>query len=323
MNQSILDELYQNKFISKEQKAHIEENASKKNFSLFWELRTFLYLGVTLLSTGVGIAIYKNFEYIGHGALISLIAILCAASFYYAFSHRLPYSNEKTANPSPFSDYSLLLSCLLFLSLEGYLQYQYTVFGQSYRLAVFIPSVIFFIIAYYFDHLGVLSLALTGLTAWVGISVNPLDMTNPFSKIETVTVVSVFYGIALTTAAALLNYKNIKKHFTFTIYNFAATVLFIYSLAGVFREDYRVFYFFALIGAAVFFIYYARKEQSLYFLLISVVYPYIGITYIFFKFILSGIKNDAVLWYGFLYFIVSCVMVILFFLNYKKLIGKT
>ena len=73
-------------------------------------------------------------------------------------------------------DYVLLVGCLLFTHALGYIQFEYNVFGNRWGLAVFIPMVILFITAYYFDHLGVLSLAITNLAAWAGISVTPMKI---------------------------------------------------------------------------------------------------------------------------------------------------
>jgi hypothetical protein len=67
-------------------------------------------------------------------------------------------------------DYILLLGCLLLLILIAYLQFQYNVFGNRYGLATFIPMVLLFISAYYFDHIGVLTMAITNLAAWAGIT---------------------------------------------------------------------------------------------------------------------------------------------------------
>jgi len=48
-------------------------------------------------------------------------------------------------------------------SFIGYLQYQYSAFGTHYGMATLIPMLALFLIAYYFDHLGILSLAIANL----------------------------------------------------------------------------------------------------------------------------------------------------------------
>ncbi|MDQ6764326.1 MAG: hypothetical protein M3015_17115 [Bacteroidota bacterium] len=63
-------------------------------------------------------------------------------------------------------DYILLFGCLSLLTFVGYLQFEYNVFGNKWGLATFIPMVVLFMAAYYFDHLGVLILAIVNLAAW-------------------------------------------------------------------------------------------------------------------------------------------------------------
>ncbi len=69
-----------------------------------------------------------------------------------------------------------LTGCLLLLTFVGYIQFQYNVFGNRWGLAAFIPMVILFITAYYFDHLGVLIIAIANLATWIGITVTPLKI---------------------------------------------------------------------------------------------------------------------------------------------------
>ena len=82
MRQLFIDQLAEGKWISSDQHSKINEWLQSKPFSLHWELRTLLYAGVLLLSSGIGIIIYDNIETIGHTAIIVLIAVACAGCFY-------------------------------------------------------------------------------------------------------------------------------------------------------------------------------------------------------------------------------------------------
>jgi len=53
----------------------------RRPFSLFAELRTALYLGVTLLSTGLGLLMYENLDTLGHQVVVAIIAVLTAGCF--------------------------------------------------------------------------------------------------------------------------------------------------------------------------------------------------------------------------------------------------
>src|SRR5258708_27887814 len=149
----------------------VEAVESRSLFSLFWELRTLLYLGVLLLTSGLGILVYKHIDTIGHQAVLAFIAAVTAGCFFYCLRKKAPFNWEYTPAPTSTFDYILLLGCLSLLIFLGYLQYAYGVFGDAYGLATFIPMVILFVTAYFFDHGGVLSLAITNLAAWAGISI--------------------------------------------------------------------------------------------------------------------------------------------------------
>jgi CHASE2 domain-containing sensor protein len=63
------------------------------------------------------------------------------------------------------------------------------------------------------------------------------------------------------------------------------------------------------------FIGYARREQSFYFLIVAVVYAYVGLTYLVFQ--LDIFLSEL----AFLYFVFSCGAVIWFLLRYKKILS--
>ncbi len=49
--------------------------------SVYWDLRTLLYLSIALLTLVFGILVYKNIDTIVHDIIIILLAILCATCF--------------------------------------------------------------------------------------------------------------------------------------------------------------------------------------------------------------------------------------------------
>ncbi len=292
----------------------IRRYETERKFSLHWELKTMLYLGVVLLNVGLGWLIYENLNTIGHNVIIALIAAVCGGCFYYCVRQRVPFSWNKMESPSPYYDYSLLLGCLTFLILEGYLQYQYTIFGTQYGMATFVPMVVFFLSAYVFDHRGALSLAITALGSWLGVAVTPRELLshNDFSSSRFVNT-GIILGILLCVAAFLSVRREIKKHFSLTYLNFGMHIVCIAALSGLMALD-QMGFLPILLGAGAYFIYYARSEKSLYFLTVTIIYLYVGLTYLLFQ------VGDAepILWLW--YFLFSAVGVILFFINYKKIL---
>lgn len=316
MRPYILRHLLEQELIAPEDADGIERFESARPFSLHWELKTLLYLGVLLLNLGLGYLIYDNINTIGHASIIALSGAVSAVCFWYAIRHRKPYTRDETASPTPYYDYVLLLGCLLFLVMEGYWQYQYQVFGTRFGLATFLPMVFFFSLAYRLDNRGVLSLGITALASWLGVTVTPKDLLahNDFNT-ATIVHAGIFLSALLASAAFVGERWNVKKHFSLTYLNFGVHIGMIACLAGMMQQNRPLIYFPLLCAAVGFFIWYARTRGSLYFLTVAVVYGYIGITYLLFHFV-----QDMDFMFYLFYFILSCSGIIVFLLNYKRFI---
>lgn len=304
--------------LSPEEAEKIRLFETQKPFSLHWELKTLLYLGVLLLNAGLGYLIYDNIDHIGHAAIIAFIGAISAACFWYAFRHRKPFSTGEVESATPYFDYILLLGCLMFLVMEGYLQYQYEIFGTRYGLVTFIPMVLFFILAYVFDNRGVLSLGITALASWLGLTLTPHELLakNDFNS-HTITNMGIALGAFLCAVTFISERLDIKKHFSLTYLNFGVHIGMVSCLAGMIALGYPLLYFPLLCIAVGFFLWYARTRASFYFLTVAVIYGYIGITYMIF----SNSRGFEIEFYLF-YFLISCIGVILFLTNYKRFIKK-
>jgi hypothetical protein len=296
--------------------------AAEKNrlFSLHWELRTLLYLGVLLISGGLGILIYKNIDTIGHTAIICFIAAISIAGFVYCFKKAVPWATSKVEAPNPYFDYVLLMACLAMVSFTGYLQYQYHVFGERYGLATFIPMLLLFAAAYYFDHLGILSMAITALCAWAGISVTPMRILqdNDFGNTSLI-VTGIVTGLALLAAAALSRFRSLKAHFSFTYTNFGMHLLFISVLAALFVfEGLFLLWFLVLVGVTFYFYTQAEKQKSFYILLVLTIYFYIGLSFTVIRLLEIIGSNEGSIYLGFMYFIGSAIGLVLFLIRMNK-----
>src|SRR6188768_686875 len=170
MDINLLNQLHAEGIISDSSFTKARLAGEKKLFPVQWELKTILYLGILLLTSGLGILVYKNIDTIGHQAILLFIALICAGSFVYCNKNKEPFATSRVASPNALFDYVLLLGCSMFIIFIAYLQYQYNVFGDRYGLATFFPMVVLFLSAYYFDHLGILSMAITSFGAWLGIT---------------------------------------------------------------------------------------------------------------------------------------------------------
>ncbi|WP_394994836.1 DUF2157 domain-containing protein [Emticicia sp.] len=316
--QTLLGLLTEKTIISAEQATQINTTEKSQPFSIHWELRSILLLGITFLSTGLGILIYKNIDTIGHNILIGLIAIVCMGCFYYAFMHKKPFSWQEVLGTTNLDDFALLGGCLTFLTLESYLQYQYTIFGTRYGLAAFIPAVLFFFCAYRFDHRGVLSMAITALASGVGVSIAPVQLweANDFNSLNLI-ITALLLGSLVIFTGWISEQRDLKKHFSFTYFLLGGNLAFVAALAGLFEFDWKIIYFIAAAVLSYLYITYARQKHSYIFLLMGVVYGYIAVTYGIFKLM----PNDLDAFFFMLYFMLTGAGVILFLIKIKEIIG--
>ncbi|HTB31016.1 MAG TPA: DUF2157 domain-containing protein [Bacteroidia bacterium] len=308
--------------LSKESFLKIKAENSDRLFSVGFELRTLLSAGILLLTSGLGVLVYKNIDTIGHLVIILFIAAVSFSCLGYCYMKRQPYSNEKVVSTKILNDYILFLGCLTFVTFTGYLQYEYSVFGNFNGAAMLLPASLFFALAYLFDNLGILSMAITCLAAFVGITITPTELLqkNDFQSADII-YSGLAIGALLLAAAVILSNRNIKKHFKFTYFNFATHLLFVSCLAGMFCLDPWLA-FTALLGLIVYFsLRHAKKDKSLYFLLFTVLYGYVGLTYLVFK-MLFHIDSIAAIYLGFLYVITSSVLLILFLIFTGKKFRK-
>lgn len=315
---SILENIVQKGILPEEQAILITDYERTKSFSIHRELRAILYLAITLLTSGLGILIYKNIDTIGHQAIIALITASIIGCSYYVFRYRQPFNRGVINNSNQFSEYALILACTLFLILEGYLQYQYQFFGSRYGIAIFIPTVIFFLCAYRFDNRAVLSMAITGLASWLGLTISPLSVLekNDLSA-PGIIVTGIFLGILLIFIGWLSDTRSFKSHFEFTYVLFGGNLAAISGLAGLFKNEPKIIYLLVTSALCVFLIRTARKNQSLIFLLMGVIYGYISLTYGAFLFLPDSILAAMSIFY----FLFTSLGVLFFLLNVKKILG--
>ena len=261
----------------------IEAFEAKKPFSLYWELNTLLYLGVLLLNIGLGVLIYQNINTVGHAILVALIGAASAGCLGYCIWRRPAFSWGEQESPTPYYGYILMLGCFTFLIFEGYLQYRYEVFGTRYGLATFIPMVLFFGTAYWFDHRGVLGLAIAALAAWSGISVSLQSFLrdNDFNSPKLIATATLL-GAALALGGLLLGWRDLKRHFTNSYQHFAVHLYHIGALSGLFTLDQPWLWIPVLALGVAYYLWYASFTESFYFQLAAIVYAYIGFTYCFF-----------------------------------------
>ena len=321
MQSAHIQRLYDEGLLTEEEHRALNEQL-KQPVSLYAELHVLLYAGIILFSTGIGVIIYKNIDSIGHSVIVTVIALLCIACFLFCYKKTPGFTMHKQTGTNVFADYILLLGCLLLLTLTAYLQFEFNVFGNRLGMATFIPMVLLFIAAYYFDHIGVLSMAVTNLAAWAGIAVTPLSIRdNDFSNSHLI-YAGIVLGAGLFIIALLSEKNNFKAHFSYTYRNFAVHLLFIALLAGMFYYETLYLFWFVFILACTFFMWrHAINRKSFYFLVVTILYSYIGLCYVIFR-LLEGIGSEGAFYLYIIWFIASGIALIKLFIYYNKALNK-
>lgn len=320
----IFEDLHAQGLISDKSLENIKKKHASTLFSIHWELKTLLYLGVMMLSSGLGILVYKNIDSISHQAVLAAIGLICIACFTWCYKNTAPFSPEKVESPNSLFDYILLLGTLSFLSFVGYMQFQYEVFGTRYGMATFIPMVFLFWTAYYFDHLGILAMAIANLAIWMGISVTPkhLLQNGDFSS-ERAIYTYLVLGLFLLLLAYFSRRYDFKRHFSFSYHNYGVHLSFMAIISGYFYYDYLPSLIWLVIFLSLAWVLYknAFKQRSFYFIMITALYSYVAIS----GFVLRSLffmDKSISLYLAFLYLIGSGFWLVVILMDLNKKISK-
>jgi hypothetical protein len=324
----LLADLEAQGFVPPDQAAAIEADERMRPFSLHYELRALLYLGITLLVGGLGVLVYQYIDSIGHGVIVAVITLAMAGSFAYAARHRAPFTWGEVPRITIAADYLLLLSCLLFLVLEGYLQTQYELFGTRYGLATVLPAALFFYLAYRFDHRGVLSMAITALAAWVGVSVAPLTLFTQGFPAKELSVPGLLLGLGLLVAGLWSELRRRKSHFAYTYMLLGSNAALLAAMVRLVDSNdiqwKAVLYFYLvallILGICAVLVWYARRTHSYVFLLLAVAYGYVAFTGMLVMLGMFLHIEEAFIGLGMLYFPLSMLGLILLLINIKKIV---
>ena len=317
--------LFDKNLITENQFKEIKAYRALHIFSLNTELKLFLYLSVLLFTSGIGILIYENIDTIGHIAILSLLLIVIAVCFYYCFKNSKGFQKSETSFEHPVLEYLVLAGNILTCIFIGYLQFQYKPFGEHYGLATLVPTIVSFFCAYYFDNKSVLTIGVTGLAAYVGLSVAPQDLlnSNDLYASQNLSYSAVMLGVLLILWTIYSNRISLKTHFNLIFLTFALHIISIAAISNLTNYDTLTWIIFAVImTSSIYYFYkasYDNKSMSLY--VFMIIYGYIGANMFLFR-IFENVDFSAI-WELFffllpVYFIGSIVLFIKLIKKFNK-----
>ena len=200
------------------------------------EIRAALYVGVLLVTSGVGLFVKENHERIGPAAIGIAIGVASAACLVWAWRRSPPFTFGEAASSHAAFDYVLLLGALLVATDLAYLETQLGVLGPNWPWHLFVVAVFYLLLAYRFDSKMLLSLALTAFAAWRGIAVSlagtSLGAGDPARlRVEALGCGALFAALGVAAAR-----RGRKAHFEDVYVNAGLLLVFGGLLSGVFGD---------------------------------------------------------------------------------------
>src|SRR5580692_6596958 len=234
-----LDQWKQQGKISPEQCARLAGLARREPFSLFLELNVLLYAGVLAFVAGLGWTVSTWSQQLGDILVLTILSTILAACFWYCFSRAPAWSPAETPTTSPIFDYVLYLGSLIWSLELAYVENRFHVLSGQLDLYLLASAGLFFFLAYRFDNRLVLSLALSSLAGWFGLTISHW----PSHQDEAYRRSAILYSLMVGVAGAALQRRGVKPHFLGTYLNISANVLFWALVSGVFNREGYVAWF--------------------------------------------------------------------------------
>ena len=300
----------QNK-ISPEQHAHLAGLSRREPFSVFLELNVLLYAGVLAFVAGLGWTVSTWSKQLGDVLVLTILSAILAACFWYCFSRTPAWSPVETPAPSPIFDYVLYLGSLVWSIELAYLENRFPLLSGELDLYLLATAGLFFFLAYRFDNRFVLSLGLSSLAGWFGLTISHWSAHQDAAYRQ----YALLYCLLVGVGAALLHYRGLKPHFLGTYLNIVANVLFWALLSGVFDRVGYGLWFLALVIACGASLAWGLVRRHFAFVAYTAVYGYVGVSSIF----LRGVSGQtAVLGY----FVISGVAMLVVLVQIGRRFGR-
>ncbi len=260
--------------IAPEQHALLASLAQGEPFSVFLELNILLYAGSLLFAGGLGWTVSTWSKQLGDVLVLTLLTVMLGACFWYCFSRAPDWSERETPSPSMVFDYVLYLGCLIWTVELAYLENRFRLLSGQWDLYLLTTAGLYFFLAYRFDNRFVLSLALTTLAGYFGLTISHWRFHHDSAYRQ----YAMLYSLLVGSGGFLLERRGLKPHFLDTYLNIAANVLFWALLSGVFERQEHIVWFVLLLAACGASLAWGLTRRQFSFVAYAAVYGYIGVS---------------------------------------------
>ena len=270
--------------ISSEQHTLLAGLSSGEPFSLFLELNILLYAGILAFVAGLGWTAATWSRQLGDVLVLTILSTSLAACFWYCFSRAPAWSPGEVPSPNLAFDYVVYLGSLIWSVELAYIENRFHLLAGQWDLYLLATASLFFFLAYRFDNRFVLSLALSSLAGWFGLTIShwPSDQDAAYRQY------AVLYSVMVGGAGAALQRRGLKSHFFATYLNIAANVLFWALLSGVFNREGDFVWPLCLLAACGASLAWGLARRQFPFVAYAAVYGYVGVSSILIRDMNSG-----------------------------------
>jgi hypothetical protein len=188
---------------------------------------------------------------------------------------------------------------------------RFHVLSGQWDLYLLATAVFFFLLAYRFDNRFVLSLALSSLAGWFGLTISHW----PSHQDAVYRQYALLYCLLVGVGGALLERGGLKPHFFGTYLNIVANVLFWAVLSGVFERQGYGLWFLALLIACGASLAWGLTRRQFAFVAYSAVYGYVGLSSV----LIRGIHDETFI---LSYFVVTAVAMLVVLIQIARRFGR-
>jgi hypothetical protein len=303
--------------ISLEQQAYLSSLCRAEPFSVFLELNVLLYAGVLAFVAGLGWTITTWSHQLGDFVILTVLSAILAACSWYCFSRAPAWSFAEmpvaeTPAPNAIFDYVLYLGTLVWCVELAYIENRFHLLSGKWDLYLLATAIFFFFLAYRFDNRFVLSLALSSLAGWFGLTLSRW----PSNQDEVYRECALVYCLVVGVGGAILQRLGLKPHFFGTYLNIVANVLFWAALSGVFqRQDYGLWFLVLLIACGSSLAWGLTRRQFA-FVAYAAVYGYVGVSSVI-------IRGASDITFVLVYFAITAVIMVLLLVQIARRFGRS
>jgi hypothetical protein len=260
--------------ISPEQHSHLASLCRGELLSLFLELNLVLYAGVLAFVAGLGWTATTWSQQLGDVLVLAILSTIFVTCFWYCFSRAPAWTFAQTPAPNAAFDYVLYLGGLVWCIELAYLENRLHILSGQWDVYLLATAGFFFFLAYRFDNRFVLSLALSSLAGWFGLTISHW----PSHQDAAYRLYALLYCLVVGFGGALLQRLGLKPHFFGTYLHIATNVLFWAVLSGVFEHEGYSLWFLVLLLACGVSLAWGLKRRQFAFVAYSAVYGYVGVS---------------------------------------------